>query len=385
MKGLKGSILCNRCGVAMKEGVCPKCGRPQCHVCLYWKGDVLKRYDDSHGVTLSQMAAVHILQEINREIKAKIFTPDKWFGATRQNRNFSKAIDLWINDCKEQVKRGEMSVSVPVLYQSMAKKHFLNDIYGFTKHQVDEVGVFEIKQFARSLPEKLKITSRRAIVRNLHIFFNWLWKEGMINEIPAFPTIKGNNSRPRVALTSEDQEKAFSRIPEAHRDLFIFEAKTGLRPGETCALKIRDIDFKNKTMTVRSTFTVNRFRDADKENHKAPIPLSETALEIAKKRAAGRFPDDWLFLNSKGRHYTQANLADIWDDYSKTGLTHYEGTRHSYASFVAKNIDSKAAQKLLRHKSASSTERYVHMEVEYLRDKLNELDNVVEMKRQEKK
>ena len=82
-----------------------------------------------------------------------------------------------------------MSVSVPIFYQSIAKCHILNDQYGLSKWLINEVGVFEIKQFSKSLPAKLKISSRRQILNVLHIFFNWAYKEGLMREIPAFPTI----------------------------------------------------------------------------------------------------------------------------------------------------------------------------------------------------
>ena len=261
------------------------------------------------------------------------------------------------------------------------KNAFLNDSYGLGKWNINEIGVFEIKQFSKALPDKLKISTRRMIINTLHVFFNFAYKEGLVSVIPAFPTIKGNDSRPRIALNIDDQREAFNRIPDVHRDVFIFESETGCRPGETCALKIRDIDFKNKTATIRATFTMCHFRDSDKEGHKRPIPLSDVACEIARSRADQRFGEDWLFLNPKGKHYTVQNLAEIWDKYSGIDCTHYEAVRHSFCTQIAEIGDKQAAQHLMRHVDPSSTARYLHHQTEYLRDTLRKRGNVVELKK----
>jgi integrase len=370
----------------MKEGVCPECGRAQCHINLYYQGKVYKFYKDSHGIILSQMSAISMLQEINREMsdKNRPFDIHKWLNASFKERIIEKAVDNWILDCKAEVGRGEMSLSVPIFYRSIANCHILNKEYGLGKWLIEEVGVFEIKQFSKALPSKLKIATRRQILNVLHIFMTWAFKEGLIREIPAFPTIKGNDSRPRLALDIESQYEALTKIPEVHRDVYEWAFETGCRPGETCALKIKDCDFENKTVTIRRTFTMNRLRESDKEGHKKPIPLSERAFEIAKSRAAGRFPDEWLFINPQGRHYTQQNLNDIWKKFTGLEITHYEGSRHSFCTQIAEIADKKAAQSLMRHVAASSTDRYIHSRTEYLREHLEKRNNVVNLKKERK-
>ncbi len=228
MRGItRGSIRCNKCGISMKEGVCPKCGRAQCHINIFWQGKTYKFYRDTRDVVLSQMSSINMLQEINREMQDTVrpFYIEKWLNASCKQRLIEKAVDLWIEDCKDQVKKGEMSLSVPIFYRSIAKTHILNDRYGIGKWYINEVGVFEIKQFAKALPGKLKISSRRTILNTLHVFFNWAYKEGLIMAIPAFPTIKGNDSRPRVALSIEDQYEALTWV----RDLSCMPS-TGLHP-----------------------------------------------------------------------------------------------------------------------------------------------------------
>jgi integrase len=68
-----------------------------------------------------------------------------------------------------------------------------------------------------------------------------------------WPEIKGNNSKPMVALDLEDQMEALKRIPEEHRDIYSFLMETGLRQGEACALKVKDIDMKNGNALIRRT------------------------------------------------------------------------------------------------------------------------------------
>ena len=384
MKNQRGSVLCNRCGIAMNTGTCPRCGGVTCHISLFWKGNAEKFYKDKHEVVLSHMAAVEMRFRMNIELKERRFRPENWRCDSRSYR-MDKLVYSWIQECAEEVKAGEMSPAMPIFYRSISEKHILNPEYGLGSWFIQDIGVQEIKAWAKRLPQKLLISTRRQIVHTFHVFFKWAYKSGIIREIPAFPTIKGNNSRPRLALDIPTQYEALDKIPDVHKDIFEWGFETGCRPGETCALKIKDFDFTNKTVIIRRTFTMCKLRESDKEGHKKAIPLSERAFTIAKNRAAGRFPDEWLFVNPKGQHYTAQNLNELWKKYSGIPTTHYEATRHSFCTQIVEVADKKAAQGLMRHASPMSTDRYFHSRTEYLRDHLKKRNNIVEMKRKERK
>jgi integrase len=381
---MTGSIRCNRCGVSISEksGACPKCGRAQCHINLYHHGRVYKFFKDTRNIIFSYMSAIDQLLAMNREIRSRTFKADIWKPGTIKERRLDQSVNRWLEQKKTEVESLELSPGTYHAYKSRIDFHILNKEYGLGSWDIREISFAELEQFKDSLPKTIKIKTRREIVNTLHTFFKWAWRKGLVPIVPPFPVVKGTDSMNRIALSIEDQYEALSKIPGQYRDVFEFEFETGVRPGETCALKIKDIDFETRTMKVERTFTMRQLRESDKEGHRKPVPLSDRAFEIAKKNAAVRFPEDWLFVHPRTKkHYTVHRLELYWKEYTKLPCTHYEGTRHSFCTQISEIDDKKAAQDLMRHADSRSTDRYIHSGTEYLRDALKKRGEVVELKR----
>lgn len=373
MKGFKGAIRCRRCGAAMSDsaGTCPKCGQAWCYIELYRNGQKYKYYRDSKNpdAKLGFLQAFSLLKEINESItkEKNSFNPAAWQPESIKARRLTNVLDRWMEQKQEEFKNGELSYGTIHAYQSRIRNH----LSALGHLDVKEIKFSDLENFKDRLPKTIKLKTKREILNTLHAAMRWMWRKGIISEMPPFPLIKGNDSEPRIALTIADQAEALKKIPEQHRDVFEFEFETGIRPGETCALKIKDIDFQSRTMRVQRTFTMRRIREADKEAHKKTVPLSDGALELARTRAAGRFPEDWLFLHPRTKqHYTIHRLALLW---KMTGIpcTHYEGSRHSFCTQISEVADGVAAQALMRHADSRSTARYTHNRTEYLRDVLS--------------
>lgn len=389
MEGLimKGTIRCNKDGteISKKTGTCPKCGKIQCHIAVYWHERLFRFYKDVNGIGFSYMTALDQLAAMNREMRTKSFKAELWQPGAIKERKLEQAVNRWLAQKKIEVDRDELSYGSYHSYRSHANNHILHSEYGLGAWDIREVGHAELAQFKDNLPLHLKIKTRREIMRTFYNFFRWSWRNGLIPSVPAFPVVKGNDSTERLALTIEDQGAALASIPTEHRDLYEFETEAGTRPGETCALKIKDVDFTERTIKVQRTFTMRRLRESDKEGHRKPVPLSPRAYEIVKKHATGRFPEDWLFIHPKTKtHYTVQRLGLIWKQYTGLPITHYEGTRHSFATQIAEIADKDAAQELLRHADARSTQKYVHRRTEYLRAALQKRTNVVDLHKKEK-
>ncbi|HUI68353.1 MAG TPA: tyrosine-type recombinase/integrase, partial [Nitrospirota bacterium] len=130
------------------------------------------------------------------------------------------------------------------------------------------------------------------------------------------------------------------------------------------------------------TFTMGgKLKENTKANKKKLIPLSERALEIVKKHVDGKLEGDFIFINpDTGRHYTVKALNQIWRRFSGIDCTHYEASRHSFATQLVEACeDVSAAQALLRHADLRSTMQYVHQRLERLRRISNNRTNVIEM------
>lgn len=384
---MSGTIRCNKDGniISEKTGTCPKCGKIQCHIAVFWHERLFRYYKDINGIVFSYMSALDQLQAMNREMRTKTFKAELWQSGALKDRKIEQSVNRWLTQKKVEVDRNELSYGTYHAYRSRVNNHILNSEYGLGAWDIREITFAEIEQFKDNLPHTLKIKGRREIMRTFYTFCRWAWRKGLIPSVPAFPVVKGNDSTERLALSIEDQHKALATIPSEHRDFYELETEVGTRPGETCALKVKDVDFVEKTVIVRRTFTMGKLRESDKEGHKKSVPLSPRAFEIVQKHAKGKFPDDWLLTHPKTKnHYTVLRTGIIWKQFTKLPISHYEGTRHSFATQIAELDDIKAAQELLRHSDMRSTQKYIHRRTEYLRDALQKRTNVVELHRKEK-
>lgn len=86
------------------------------------------------------------------------------------------------------------------------------------------------------------------------------------------------------------QEKIGEELRGDYKDALDFALETGLRPGELCGLHIFRLDLDSGWMQVSEVFVrrLRVIRPCPKDQDMRLVPLSDRALEIAARRAAGR-------------------------------------------------------------------------------------------------
>lgn len=131
---------------------------------------------------------------------------------------------------------------------------------------------------------------------------------------------------------------------------------TGLRWGEICALRVRDVQ-----LVPRPSFRVSRSASdgaevrTTKSGRARSVPLSGEVLEIVQPRLAGD-PDAYLFPSPKGArlHGTNWRRAVGWVKHRQGRRVH--DLRHTAATmWLSAGIDPKTVQAWLGHASATLT------------------------------
>ena len=171
---------------------------------------------------------------------------------------------------------------------------------------------------------------------------------------------------------------------------FLFILNTGLRKGEAVALKYSDIDFENKTMTVRRNITTAKKRDTTgkavggvrsiegtpKTKESATVvPINDTAVAILKdmlqEEAKGY---SGYIANDDGKALGESAIRKRFDNLLRhAGIEHcgMHSLRHTFASklYELTRGDSKLVSELVRHSSVSFTEEiYIHLKEKYKQD-----------------
>ena len=180
----------------------------------------------------------------------------------------------------------------------------------------------------------------------------------------------------RTAIDYETQAYALAKIPEEHRDVIEFGFETGLRPGETCAIQVRDLE--NGVLTVQRTWSGSRLRETTKGGNKERVPLSQRASALFSKHSKEKLPHAFLFINPEThRAYRPKKLNQLWRKFTGIDITHYEASRHSFCTQIIESADVFSAQRLMRHKNLSSTKVYHHASTKRLEDIVNSRGRVV--------
>jgi integrase/recombinase XerD len=172
------------------------------------------------------------------------------------------------------------------------------------------------------------------------------------------------------------QEKLASLKNLKYRVIALLMLDCGLRVSEVVTLKVKNFNFLHNSVTVESL----------KKRGAAPprlrsIPLSQRLLEALAQyfeRYKNRHdPEAYLFPAGKGSSQPHLGRKQVWKRLKKysDGLVHPHMLRHTFATRVVNSgNDLRVAQKLLGHKSQTTTEIYTHVEETQLRQAIQSIE-----------
>ncbi|MBF0592032.1 MAG: tyrosine-type recombinase/integrase [Nitrospirae bacterium] len=360
----------------MTRATCSNCGYTICYIDIYWQGKTYRFRRDRDGGQLDYKRANRQITIIRSAIDNKTFNPDDFIASKVNERLMENKLNDWLDQKSEEEQADELSPDTIRHYQSYAKHHYIPFFKGL---DVKEVEFSHIENFKDKLPKRLKIKTRRNILNALHSFFTWLRRKGVIKEVPNFPEIRGNDAKMRTSIDVDQQKEALKRLPKHNRDIFAFAFETGLRGGELCALKVKDVDMNKKTILVQRSFSRHKLRETTKTHMKHYMPLSDTALEIVQRNIKDKTPDAFLFINKRTKtFYTVNNLCRSWREYSGLDVSFYEASRHSFITqLVEDNANPFVAKELARHTDLRTTQKYYHATSSKLRDVVNRRGKIV--------
>lgn len=371
---MAGSVRCAKrgCGLARNEDVCPRCGTVAIYISLYFKGKHYRFARNKQGRVLKDINEARDLHaEIRLAVNNGTFNPRDYTKTKIDERRFIYQATAWLNQKMEEEEAGELSPETLKNYKGYANIHFKS----LCDYDVRDINYAVLENFKDDLPKTLKIKTRRNILNALHDLFVRMHKKGVIKDFPAWPVIEGDDSYVRSALTFEEQMDGLSKIPErADRETMEFGFETGLRPGETCAAKVKDVDVINRQILVRRTWSGKHLIERTKGKNKMWLPLSERAWEIIKPRIKDALPEAFIFVNPrKGRPYRPKVLNRLWKAFSGyADIDHYSASRHSFCTqLVHDGLNPLEAQAAMRHKDLKSTQKYFHAHRDRMREHFN--------------
>ena len=151
------------------------------------------------------------------------------------------------------------------------------------------------------------------------------------------------------------------------KPIVVTALNTGMRKSEILNLRWRQVDLKNRKITVINA----------KNNEARVIPINQTLYQ--ELMALSRSPNgEYVFSVRDGRP-----LKDIKTGFlsalAKAGIRdfRFHDLRHTFGShLVMQGVDLRTIQQVMGHKDIKMTMRYSHLSPEYVQGAMERLDNV---------
>lgn len=333
---------------------------------LFYKGQRIKLYSDKQGQVLdSYQRASSLLAHINYEIKNYTFDPCNYIKQEQEKFYVANLLDKFLSH-----KLESLAPSYQDDYKRFIKIH--KEFFG-TK-DARELRKLDTVGYKEHLEKKFNLSGKsiKNILDNFKTFLRYLKNDlEIITNIPGFPKVEVVPPK-TIWLTAEVQRKVYEVVPDDDKPIFAFLMLTGCRPGEVRALKCKDVNLDQGTITISATFSNNVYREKRKGRGvaNATIPIHPELFGYIKNRVENNLPNNYVFINIRNnKNYSEDALKKVWQKVkAKVGLPKnvrlYDATRHSFASQLINNgVSLINVSRLLGHSSVKMTEKYAHSDV----------------------
>ena len=305
--------------------------------------------------------------EIQPEINKPSFDPAFWSKKKKSLKSFSVFAEEWLKTCEIRMERNELS---PTYIGSL--RNYVNNLWipFFGDLNMLEITGRELNRFYLSLRYSPKTIHN--VMTGLAKLFRDAYRQQVIPSMPWFPQLESIPEFDAPWASEEIQEKIFEHLSPDALFMILFMATHATRPGEARALQVKDVNLSANTVTIARAFADDHLRPFTKSKRIRVLPLDEAwkALYLARPRAIN--PDSFVFCDSEGSPRSRNWSRNQWNAAREAaGIAHitlYQGTRHSLASQAGnRGVPVQLISKFLGHSNIKQTERYMHLQVNPLK------------------
>ena len=300
----------------------------------------------------------------NRKLMNDGENPHKQSTKYNENTTLQQLFDDFVKERERFI--GERTI---VGYKSM----WNTKISKLAKRRLSDITGDDLKTLHRKISENFgNYTGNHCLVL-IKTVYNYAIKEERFDGRNPAISVKLNKTEPRVRYMEHAELQRFFAVldeydNEISRDAILMLIYTGARKTNVLEMKCADIDMEAKIWKIPQTKTAKN----------VTIALVEPAMEVLQRRWE-QAENEWVFYSptSKSGHVEDIKRAwaSILEKAQITNLRIHD-LRHTLATYlIANGADAFIVQRALTHKSLQSTQVYVNLGVEHLRDKLNDTVN----------
>ena len=267
---------------------------------------------------------------------------------------------------KYELNYSEYTIKNYLLHINKYLEYLNNNNINYNKITKDDI--LNYLKYLDSLKLSNKTISN--ILSSIRNYYDYLLDNNII-KVNIFKTINNPKIDKKLPnfLSYEELRKIIDSIKcnniLEYRNKLIIEIlyATGIRVSELINIKIKDIDFNNKSIKVLGKGKKERI-----------VYFGDYALKAINDYLNIRNSDnEYLILNKNNKQITVRGIEKIIDKVVKESSVKNNVSphtfRHTFATHLLNNgADIKSVQELLGHNSLNTTEIYTHITSDYLKD-----------------
>jgi integrase len=319
------------------------------------------------------------LEDFQKLIEARLKIDQ--FKAAQVSKTLNEAIVQYFNTCsknKDSVQSAKNDKGYfKALYQFL---HFERDCY-----YLADVTPVLMDEYQGRLKKNVSASTVVRTFATLNHFFSKCVDWGYLQKSPTekvkLPKVKTN---PRKTWADDETQLVIEKAPKWVARPLQFFADTGARPIEFRNVRFCDWDPLEMTVSVCS--------QKNAEIQRKIFLTSETnalLLEIQSERGYPK-AQEYIFLSSKGRRLDTNKLTrKVRAIRRALGLAEGKvpyGLRHTFATKLVRNdVATGKVQRLMGHKKITTTEKYLKLNEDDLRQAVDDLSNVLAFRGDKKK
>ncbi len=326
-----------------------------------WEGRYLEQGEDA---CRRRSVYGHTYQEAREKLQRARQQPPR--RGTPGQTPFGLLADCWLAEKRRWVK-----ASTYCRYRTVVEAH-LKPALGALP--LAAIGQSQLRRLVEQLSETLAGGTVHNVLSVLKMIFRSLAEQGVALPPVPSPAPRGAKKAVRVLSAGEYERLARHLLQRAGAPGagILLALECGLRIGEVCALRWRDLDLEEAVLTVcgtlqrlptpaggGTTITVTGPKSASSLRR---IPLRQELAALCRPLAG---PADAFFLTGTGKPMEPQNLRyHLQRACAACGLTgvHFHTLRHTFATrCVEAGCEIKVLSEMLGHASTRITlDRYVH-------------------------
>lgn len=242
---------------------------------------------------------------------------------------------------------------------------------------LEQIDRLTIREWMAELHAGHKKTSVARKLASLRTFFQFLVREGKLENNPAKQVATPKIERKLPNHLSMEDAVRFIETPDANTDLgrrdraiLEFLYATGIRVGELVGINVQDVDFRERMVRVTGKRKKQRIVPFGEPAAQATMHyIQETRDKFLQNAPVTERDPSPLFLNYQGTRITTRSVGRMIDKYIKQCADIHSisphSLRHTFATHLLDSgADLRDIQELLGHARLSTTQIYTQVSME---------------------